>query len=106
MAKAVIHAGNCGFVTTVEAEYDGVRRVALKIESDCKAIQQLAKHLTEVDVFNEVMPHNGNRPQVLEAGMKYCSHAACPVPVGIIRAVEVAAGLALPGEASITTSKE
>ena len=95
MAKAVIHAGNCGYITTVEAQYDGVRRVTLRIESECKAIQRLAEHLSEVDAF-----------KTLEAGMEHCSHAACPVPVGIIKAVEVAAGLALPGEASITTSKE
>lgn len=105
MAKAVIHAGNCGYVTTVEATLDGDRRVLLHIESDCKAIQRLAEHLQAVDPYEEISFRRG-MPQTIEAGIRHCSHAACPVPVGIIKAVEVAAGLALPGEASITITQE
>jgi hypothetical protein len=37
---------------------------------------------------------------------KHCKHAACPVPSGIIKAVEVASGLALPKDASIQVSQE
>jgi hypothetical protein len=44
-------------------------------------------------------------PRSLEMGHKYCTHAACPVPVGIIKAIEVEAGLALPVDASIKVSK-
>ncbi len=101
MAKAVIHAGNCGYITTVEATLDGDRRVLLRIESNCKAIQRLAEHLQAVDPYEEISFRRG-MPKTIETGIQHCSHAACPVPVGIIKAVEVAAGLALPGEASIT----
>jgi hypothetical protein len=38
-------------------------------------------------------------------GAKHCTHAACPVPVGIIKAVEVETGLALPADVSIKLSK-
>ena len=38
-------------------------------------------------------------------GAKYCTHAACPVPVGIIKAVEIEAGLALPTDVSIKLTK-
>ncbi|MHB1443957.1 MAG: DUF6951 family protein [Candidatus Humimicrobiaceae bacterium] len=31
-----------------------------------------------------------------ETCRKYCKHAACPVPSGIIKAIEVACRLALP----------
>jgi hypothetical protein len=37
---------------------------------------------------------------------KYLTHSACPVPAGILKAVEVAAGLALPKDAAIKVSKE
>jgi hypothetical protein len=33
-------------------------------------------------------------------------HPACPVPSGILKAIEVAAGLALPKDASIKPSKD
>jgi hypothetical protein len=34
------------------------------------------------------------------------THAAWPVPSGIVKAVEVAAGLALPADASIKITRE
>jgi hypothetical protein len=37
--------------------------------------------------------------------MKYCTHAACPVPVAIVKAIEIEAGLALPTDVTIKLSK-
>jgi hypothetical protein len=105
MAHADIKAGICGFHTIVEAlPTDDPRRVTLAIQSECKAIQRLAADLTEVDPFGEISFRRGS-PVTLEKAAEYCSHAACPVPTGIIKAIEVAAGLALPGDVTITLSK-
>ena len=103
MAKAEIFSGICGFSTVVETSMDG-DVCNLSISSQCEAIQRLAKELTQVDPFQEISFRRAT-PQTLEMGAKYCSHAACPVPVGIIKAVEVEAGLALPANVSITLSK-
>jgi hypothetical protein len=103
LSKAEIHAGICGFNTVVEAKSDG-EKVYLTITSDCTAIQRLGKELTEVEPFHEISARR-SMPQTLEKGMKYCTHSACPVPVGIIKAIEVAAGLALPADVSIKVSK-
>ncbi len=103
MAKAEIHAGICGFKTVVTATADG-DVVNLKIESECKAIQKLAEHLTQVEPFKEISTRRG-MPRSLEMGAQYCNHAACPVPVGIIKAVEVESNLALPADVSIKLSK-
>ena len=104
MAKAEINAGVCGHVSTVETSMDGkVCKVA--ITSDCKAIQELAQELTEVNPMMEISCKRST-PQTLQLGMKHCYHAACPVPVGIIKAIEVAAKLALPKDAVIKVSKE
>jgi hypothetical protein len=107
MAKAEIHSGICGFVTTVEATADAEERykVHLSISSSCKACQRLAQQLTEVDALRE-MTFRGEGPLTHELGAKYLTHAACPVTAGIIKAVEVAAGLALPKDATIKVSKE
>jgi len=102
MAKAKIDAGNCGFHTTVEAKILEGYQVGLKIVSDCKHIQKLAENLSEVDAMNEISFRRGKHiPDIIQAGIQHCTHAACPVPVGILKAVEVAAGLALPGESKI-----
>jgi hypothetical protein len=39
-------------------------------------------------------------------GLKHCFHAACPVPVGIIKAIEVEAKLALPKDVLMKIAKE
>jgi hypothetical protein len=104
LAKAEICSGVCGFNTTVEARKDGVGQVELTIESDCKGIQRLSAELTQVDPFRE-FTYRGEGPLTFEVAAEYCSHAACPVPVGIIKAVEIEAGLALPADVSIKLSK-
>jgi hypothetical protein len=107
MAKADIFAGACGFNTTVVATMDGAGAgsvCSLQIESQCKAIQKLAAELPQVEPYKEISARRAV-PKTLEMGMKYCSHAACPVPSGIIKAVEVAAGLNLPVDATIKLEK-
>ena len=104
MAKAEIMPGNCGFTTTVEALMDGGKDCKITITSECSAIQKLALELTQVNPYQEIS-FRRSTPVILQMGAKYCTHAACPVPVGIIKAVEVAAGLALAKDATIKLSK-
>jgi hypothetical protein len=103
MAKAEIKSGICGFSATVTARSEG-SKCFISIESDCDAIQRLGEELTEVDPFQEIT-FRGHGPRALQLGAKHCYHTACPVPVGIIKAVEVEAGLALPADAAIQPSK-
>ena len=103
MSKAEIFAGACGYTTHVEAQMNG-RACKLSIHSDCKAIQKMAAELGEVDPFKEISSRRAT-PRTLDLGLQYCTHAACPVPYGIIKAVEIAAGLNLPVDVSIKLSK-
>lgn len=103
MAKAEINSGICGFTATVETRMEG-SKCLISIQSDCDAIQRLGEELAEVEPFQEIS-FRGEGPDTLKLGAKHCSHTACPVPVGIIKAIEVAAGLALPADASIKLSK-
>jgi hypothetical protein len=103
VSKAEIYAGNCGFTTQVQACKNG-SKVELSIASECKAIQKLADELREVEPFQEISFRRA-MPVIHQMGIKHCTHAACPVPVGIIKAVEIEAGLALPEDATIKLSK-
>jgi hypothetical protein len=103
LAKADIVSGICGFTASVEAQTAG-RRCTVTIRSECDAIQRLAAELTEVNPFQEIS-FRGEGPTILRLGARHCYHPACPVPVGIIKAVEVASGLALPKDASIALEK-
>jgi hypothetical protein len=104
MAKARIEAGICGHHAEVVAEMVEDYQVKVKIESSCKHIQKLAENLSEVNALNEISPRRG-MPEILSKGLEYCTHGSCPVPVGIIKTVEVAADLALPQTATIVVEK-
>jgi len=102
--KARISAGICGFATTVTVRGD-MSSCAVSLDSDCPAVRQLAAELSQLDPMREVS-HRGSPPLVWELAAKHCPHAACPVPVGILKAVEVEAGLALPANVSIEIRQE
>ena len=105
-AKVEIDSGICGMHTTVWATTDMMTyRCKLKITSSCEAIQKLAEEIPEVDAFQEISLRMGDGPVVLRKGMEICFHSACPVPVGIIKAIEVASQLALPKDSIIKVSK-
>ncbi len=103
MSTATIHSGICGFSTTViaQTEEDAVK---LTITSECEAIRKLAEHLPAVNPYKEISFRRAI-PQTYQEAIKYCTHAACPVPAGIIKAVEVESGLALPANISIQLRK-
>lgn len=104
MATARIEAGICGFVTTVRTSSEG-STMRVEIESDCEHIRKLATALTEVDPFREVT-FRGEGPLTLALARKHCAHAACPVPTGVLKAIEVEAGLALPKDVTITVTRD
>jgi len=103
MAKSEVFAGVCGFSAKIEATMEG-KVCKLAISSDCEAIKSLAEELTEVQPLQEISSRRAV-PKTLQMGLKHCLHAACPVPVGIIKAVEVEAKLALPRDVVIKVSK-
>ena len=103
MAKAQVMAGNCGFTTQIEATMNG-NTCQLRIISECKAIERMAEELTQVDPYQEIS-FKRSVPLIHQAGLKHCTHAACPVPVSIVKAVEIEAGLALPTDVTIKLSK-
>ena len=103
LSKAEIHSGICGFTTVVEATMNG-KVCNLVIKSDCQAIQKLAQDLKQVNPLQEIS-FGQSMPQTIQLSMQHCNHAACPVPVGIIKAIEVEAKLALPSDVTIKLSK-
>jgi hypothetical protein len=68
-------------------------------------VRSIAADVAEVDAVKQIGLRNG-LPPVLQAAYAHCAHAACPVPAGLVKAIEVAAGLALPADVSMRLSKE
>jgi hypothetical protein len=60
--------------------------------------------LVRVKSFDEISFRKSTRT-ILHLGAKCCSHAACPVAVGVVKAVEISAGLVLPQDVVIKLTK-
>lgn len=99
-----ITPGPCKLITKVRATANEEGRIDLEIETDCKFYQSLGEELRSVDAYEEVFSPFGEN-SVSEACKKYCRHATCPVPAGILKAIEAEAKLALPTDASIVFEK-
>lgn len=110
MKKAIVNvmAGICGMETEIRAIAQGrskSKRIRLEIKSDCGNIRKLAEELQEVNPYEEI-GFSATGPKTLRLAAKHCKHAACPVPSAIIKAVEVASGLALPKDVLIQVTAE
>lgn len=105
MAKVEIFGGVCGFNTTVQATAGQKRQVELSVETECPNWRKVAAQLKTVNAYKELFAklHEGELYQIY---VSHIPHPACPVPAGIMKAIEVAAGLALPRDARIKVSAE
>jgi hypothetical protein len=99
MTKVTVNPGVCGFITTIEVNKAEKRKVSVKIDSGCEHIVELGKSLKEVDMRDIMKPRS--ECEVHQQASSNQLHAACPVPEGIIKAIEAEFGLALPRDATI-----
>lgn len=109
IAKVEISAGVCGFKTTARVESSDEQLVVFHIESDCEKIKGLAVKLLDagsLDAYEEISSHGESRLLALVREQLSGCCAACAVPIGLFKAMQVAAGLALPREVVIKLEKE
>ncbi len=105
MTKVTIIPGPCQLKTVVETERIDRKTAGIKICTQCKNYKPLETELMQVDIFKEVLGKIGEG-EIYTSCKKYSKHASCPVPSGILKAVEVGCKMALPVNASITFEKE
>ncbi len=103
MIQVKIHAGVCNFTTKVIASSEDMQTTKLIITSQCPNYKPLETELVEVDAFVECFGKLCEG-EIYATCKKYCPHPSCPVPSGIIKAVEAACGLALPKDVSFEIS--
>ncbi|MCD6290649.1 MAG: hypothetical protein J7M34_09120 [Anaerolineae bacterium] len=111
MGRAIIDAGICGFRTEVRVIPQDGMMVQIAIESQCPNMTQLARELDgrTWNGLSEVIRPNGNEANLtpLQSLFQQCiPHPSCPVYSGILKAVEVTLGLALPAEARIQVLRD
>ena len=93
--------GICGFPCIVEATKVKNRRVLVAIrDSECEHVQRLSESLNEIGLRDLFAPISRN-PVFISAERAGC-HPSCPIPIAIMKAVEVAMDMALPRDVGIT----
>ena len=106
-ARAKIQGSDCGFRTQVTASTEDGRHVGFVVSTDCEKVTALATGLTEhgpFDAFDEIDPRTeGGLMAVVRQHLQGCC-SGCAVPVGLFKAMQVAAGVALPQDISIAVS--
>ena len=93
MARVFINPGICGFPTTVEIKKIGKREFSVILTTECEKLGQLATQVETLDLVDAFKQAKDSR---LYSAVADCQiHPACPAPAGIIKALEVEAGIAL-----------
>ncbi len=100
-----IQAGVCGFASTVKADSQDMQTVDIEFSTQCPNLKPLEQELKQVSAFAEAFGKVGDT-SVYQIARTYCKHAACPVPMAIVKAVEAAAGLALPRDVHVSIRKQ
>ena len=106
MITVEIKSGICGFTTVARAEDKGEYKAVFHLESECPNWRKVNEILggKEINVMDELFKNRatGNLDsQVLEVSLKTIPHISCPVISGLLKALEVSVGLALPRDAAI-----
>jgi hypothetical protein len=100
----MIDAGICGFQTKILAESDDSQNVTFRIVSGCEKARAFGEALIakgRVDGYSEIGEGaDGVLLTTARENLKGCC-AACAVPVGAFKAMQVAAGVALPKDVAL-----
>lgn len=105
MAKVEIDPGACGLRTTLKISQIDKRKLKVEIESECPHVQAMEDKLSELDEISECFTKY-TKSTVYQVAEKHIKHLACPVPVAIVKGMEVASGFAVAKDVVLHIDKE
>jgi hypothetical protein len=95
-----VDAGSCGFTAIIEVSKTGAQTVSVSISSDCEAVKKWGDKLGSVNWRDCFGKHAYSSPIFVSAA-DCLRHVTCPVPIGLLKAIEVEIGASLPADARI-----
>ena len=108
-ALVVVDGGICGFQTRIHAKSDDAQNVTFKIASACEKVRAFGEALTAKDPVDGYAEIGAGADGVIlttaRESLKGCC-AACAAPIGAFKAMQVAAGVALPKDVHIGIKQE
>lgn len=103
-----IDAGICGFKTQSVVTSENGQNVVFEVQSDCEKIRRLGEELktkNEIDAYEEISAAGESVLLNTTRNVLTGCCAGCAVPAGLFKAMQVAAGLALPKHITIHLTK-
>jgi hypothetical protein len=94
MTRIVVEPGICEFTTVVEVTRLSAWRVRVVINTGCEMVSEMNSELEELD-WRDVLRQEWDSA-VYKSSARHIRHAACPIPIAILKAIEVEVGAAVP----------
>jgi len=93
MTKLIISPGACGFVTAVTVRKKGGKAYAVSVETECETVRKLGEAVAELNMMDCFTRFVDN--PVYRKASSTLKHASCPIPSGILKTLEVEAGMSV-----------
>lgn len=108
--KTEIAPGICNFDAVVTAQTEDSQHVSFEFVTECQTMKEFSRQVAEISPVDAIATLGPEENPVLAIGRKLLQTKgccdACIVPAATAKIMQVAAGLALPKDASLTVSRE
>jgi hypothetical protein len=104
MTTVIVNPGACGFTVTITVERNKDGRTILALDTQCEMVKKMLEDIAVLDRFAPLIGFQGN--PVYKSAAKHLKHVACPVPSGILKALETEAGMNVAKDVTITFVKK
>ena len=104
MIMVKVQPGICGLPTEIHGDSEDGQNVTLSFVSSCPAIEAMGESLKTVDGYAASFAKFSESP-IYQAAEKNFKHAACPVPMAVVKTVEAVCGLALPKDVEVSIER-
>lgn len=92
-----VDPGACKFITDIEVSSEDGMTFEVNIESNCPNVKKLSEDIREIQLFDAIATPITENEIFIKSGV-HLAHAACPMPVALVKICEAAGALALKKE--------
>lgn len=100
MTRVQVVCGACGFTAEIRVAAKGAAEVAVQVSSDCEAAVRWGETVRRLEWRGPLgrMPAAG---EYWHSAWKILKHRTCPLPLALLKAVEVEIGAAVAADVAI-----
>ncbi len=103
MTKAYLNAGSCGYTVGITVERLDKTKLNIMLDTDCEMVKLMEDDIKGSN-WKKLLKKISDSTVYISAS-KRVKHTGCPVPMAIIKAIEVELGIAVPKEVKLNFGK-